>query len=102
VFTCHVKAEHINHRASYGAAVQGIITESVGELLGLVLYAGIAVVLAVLGALTELASVEAISSGQSLFGLWEVAVGALLLYAAYSVATEIVVPGLRGERGPDA
>jgi hypothetical protein len=82
--------------------MQGVVAESLGEALGLVLYAVIAVVLAVVGTLAELASFEAMASGQSLFGLWEVAVGALMLYAAYSVLTEIVVPGLRGERDSSA
>ncbi|MEF8851623.1 MAG: hypothetical protein V5A44_03735 [Haloarculaceae archaeon] len=82
--------------------MQGVVTDTVGELLGLVLYAGIAAVLAVLGAVTELASVQDIAAGQSLFGLWEVAVGTLLLYAAYNVVTDFVVPGLRGERESNA
>lgn len=81
--------------------MQGVITEPVAELLVLLLYAGLAVVLTVLGALAELASLETITSGQSLFGLWEVALGALLLYAAYNVVTELVLPELRGEREPD-
>jgi len=82
--------------------MQGVITESLAELLALVFYAGLAVVLTVLGALAELASLEDIAAGQSIFGLWEVAVGALLLYAAFNVVTEIVVPRLRGERSSDA
>ena len=82
--------------------MQGAITESLAELLGLVFYAGLAGVLTVLGALAELASLQDLAAGESLFGLWEVAVGTLLLYAAYNVLTEFVVPGLRGERESDA
>jgi hypothetical protein len=82
--------------------MQGIITESLAELLAVVLYAGIAVVLAVLGALAELASFDDIAAGQSVFGLWEIAVGTLLLYAAYSVVTGLLVPKLRAVRGNDA
>lgn len=81
--------------------MQGIVSESIAELLALLLYAGLAVVLTVLGALAELASLETITSGQSFFGLWEVALGALLLYAAYNVVTELVLPELRGERESD-
>ena len=81
--------------------MQGVITESVAELLVLFLYAGLAVVLTVLVELAELASLETITSGQSFFGLWEVDLGALLLYAAYNVVTELVLPELRGEREPD-
>ena len=81
--------------------MQGTVSEPIAELLSLVLYAGIAAALTVLGTLAELASVETIASGQSLFGLWEVALGALLLYAAYNVVTELVLPELRGEREPD-
>jgi hypothetical protein len=81
--------------------MQGVITESLAELLALVFYAGLAAVLTVLGALAELASLEAIAAGQSIFGLWEVVVGALLLYAAFTVVTDIVVPRLRGEPSSD-
>jgi hypothetical protein len=82
--------------------MQGIITESIVELLTLVFYAGLAVVLTVLGALAELASFEDLAAGQSVFGLWEIAVGTLLLYAAYSIVTGILVPRLRGESGTGA
>jgi len=82
--------------------MQGIITESVAELLALLLYAGLAVVLTVLGALAELASLQDLSAGQSAIGLWEVAVGALLLYAAYNVVTGLLVPRFRGVDDADA
>ena len=82
--------------------MQGVISESLAELLAVVFYAGLAAVLTVVGALAELASLEDIAAGQSLFGLWEVAVGTLLLYAAYSVATSVVVPRLRNESPADA
>ena len=82
--------------------MQGAITESLAELLGLVFYATVAAVLTVVGALAELASLQDLAAGQPLFGLWEVAVGTLLLFAAYNVLTEFVVPGLRGERESDA
>jgi hypothetical protein len=82
--------------------MQGAITESLAELLGLVFYATVAAVLTVLGALAELASLQDLAAGQSLFGLWEIAVGTLLLYAAYNVLTEFVIPGLRVERDSNA
>jgi len=75
--------------------MQGAITESVVELLAVVFYAGLAVVLTAIGAVAELASLENMTAGPSMFGLWEIAVGALLLYAAFNVVTEIVVPRLR-------
>lgn len=82
--------------------MQGVITESIAELLALLLYAGLAVVLTFLGALAELASLEDLSAGQSAIGLWEVAVGTLLLYAAYNVVTGLLVPRLRGADDADA
>jgi|GEM_PF-1516805 len=82
--------------------MQGIITESLAELLAVVFYAGLAVVLTVVGTLAELASFEDLAAGQSMFGLWEIAVGTLLLYASYSIVTGIVVPRLRGEYETDA
>jgi len=82
--------------------MKGVVTDSLAEILGLVFYATVAAVLTVLGTLAELASLRDLAAGPSLFGLWEVAVGALLLYAAYNVLTEFVVPGLRGGRESSA
>jgi len=82
--------------------MQGIITESLAELLAVAFYAGLAVVLTVVGAFAELASFRDLAAGESMFGLWEIAVGMLLLYAAYSIVTGIVVPRLRGEDGTGA
>lgn len=68
---------------------------SVPELLGLVFYAVVASVLTVLGAVAELASIQNLTAGQTVLGLWEVAVGVLLFYAAVNVVTDFVVPKLR-------
>lgn len=94
--------QRINELAVYWAPMQGVITDSLVEVLGLVFYGTIAAVLTVLGALAELASLQDLTAGPSLFGLWEVAVGTLLLYAAYNVLSEFVVPSLRGERDSTA
>jgi uncharacterized BrkB/YihY/UPF0761 family membrane protein len=69
---------------------------SAGELLGAVFYAVVASALAVLGALTEQASLQNLAAGHQTLGLWEAAVGALLIYAGVSVAYRIALPRLRG------
>ncbi|WP_436909299.1 hypothetical protein [Halosimplex marinum] len=68
----------------------------VAEALGVVLYVAIAGAMAVAGVLTERAGLHDLGAGQTTFGLWEVAVGALLIYGALNVAYHIVLPRLRG------
>ena len=68
---------------------------SVAELLGLVFYAVVASVLTVLGTVAELASVQNLTGGQTVLGLWEVGVGLLLLYAGINVVTDFVLPKVR-------
>ncbi|QPV63403.1 hypothetical protein I7X12_01845 [Halosimplex litoreum] len=68
----------------------------VAEALGVVLYVAIAGALAVVGALAEQAGLSNLSAGQTTLGLWEAAVGAVLIYAALNVAYHIVLPRLRG------
>lgn len=75
-----------------------LIAGSAVELLSVVFYAVVAGVLTVLGAVTELASVQQLTGGQTMLGLWEVGVGILLLYAAVNVVTDFVLPGLREVR----
>jgi hypothetical protein len=76
--------------------MQGIVSESVAELLAVVFYGGVASVLALFGALAERAGIHDLLVGHATIGLWEVAMGALLLYAGVSVVREFVLPGLRG------
>ena len=54
---------------------------SLTELLSLLLRALAAGVLTVVGALTENAGITDLLAGPSVFGLWEVGMGGLLLYA---------------------
>jgi len=61
--------------------MNGAVSESLVELLGLALSAVAAGVLTVVGALIENAGVADLLAGQSLFGLWELWMGALALYA---------------------
>ncbi|ELZ22709.1 hypothetical protein C475_16446 [Halosimplex carlsbadense 2-9-1] len=68
----------------------------VAEALGLVLYVAIAGTLTVVGALAERAGLSNLTAGQTTLGLWEAALGAVLLYAALNVAYHIVFPRLRG------
>lgn len=72
-----------------------IVIGPIGEFLGLALYIVAAGVLTVLGALAELASLQNLSTGQSILGLWEAAFGMVLLYAAFMVVSEYVLPRLR-------
>ncbi|QLD85280.1 hypothetical protein HWV23_05910 [Natronomonas halophila] len=59
-----------------------------GYLLGTVVFA-------VVGLFAELNSLSYLSAGNHLFAGWLVVIGALALYAAYSVGTEKVLPRLR-------
>jgi hypothetical protein len=73
---------------------------SLGELLSLLLRALAAGILTVVGALTENAGIGDLLAGPSVFGLWEVGMGALLLYVGiYMLGYRQVWLGLRGERG---
>jgi len=68
----------------------------IAEALGVVLYVAIAGTLAVVGTLAEQAGLSNLTAGQTTLGLWEAALGAVLLYAALNVAYHIVLPRLRG------
>lgn len=81
--------------------MQAILSESVAELLAVVFYAGIAGVLALLGVFFERASLEAMTTGQSFLGAWDLAFGALLLYAGYNVVVHLVRPRLDGSGTAD-
>jgi len=72
-----------------------LVAGSIAELLGVVFYAVVAGILTVLGAIAELASVQQLTGGETILGLWEVGVGILLFYAGVSVVTDFVLPGLR-------
>ncbi|MDS0260735.1 hypothetical protein NDI56_15110 [Haloarcula sp. S1CR25-12] len=70
---------------------------SLVEPLGRLLAALAAALLTVVGALTENAGVADLLAGQSVFGLWEVGMGALLLYVGvYMLGYRQVWLGLRG------
>lgn len=69
---------------------------SVSELLSLLLTAVAATVLTAIGALTENAGISDLLAGPSVFGLWEVGMGALLLYVGiYMLGYRQVWLGLR-------
>lgn len=73
---------------------------SLGELLGLLPAAVAAGLLTVVGALTENAGIADLFAGQPVFGLWEVGIGALLLYVGiYMLGYRTVWLGLRGDSG---
>ncbi|MBX0322251.1 hypothetical protein EGH21_04295 [Halomicroarcula sp. F13] len=61
--------------------MNGLVSESLAELLGLLVSALLAGVLTVVGVLTESAGLSNLLAGQSVFGLWELWMGAVLLYA---------------------
>jgi hypothetical protein len=61
--------------------MSAIVTESVAELLGLVLSLLAAGLLTAVGALTESAGLANLLAGQSVLGLWELGMGAIALYA---------------------
>ena len=73
-----------------------LLVGPLAEALGLVFYVVVAGVLTVVGAVTEQASVHDLTTGQTMLGVWEAIVGALLIYAAYNVAVHIVLPRVRG------
>ena len=69
---------------------------SLGELVSLLLRALAAALLTVVGALTENAGIADLLAEPSVFGLWEVGMGALLLYVGiYMLGYREVWLGLR-------
>jgi len=69
---------------------------SLGELVSLLLRALAAALLTVVGALTENAGIADLLAEPSVFGLWEVGMGALLLYVGiYMLGYRQVWLGLR-------
>jgi len=70
---------------------------SAGELLGVVVYGLVASVLAILGTVAEITASQNLATGHTTIGVWEAAVGLVLLYAGYNVLTDFVLPELRGD-----
>lgn len=76
--------------------MNGLVSESLAELLALLLSALVAGLLTVVGALTESAGLSNLLAGQSVFGLWELWMGAVLLYAGiYMLGYKRVWTGLQ-------
>jgi len=71
-------------------------SESIPELLELLLSTLLAAGLTVGGALTEQAALADLSGGISALALWEVYIGLVLLYAGYTLGTQRVLPALGG------
>jgi hypothetical protein len=69
-----------------------MVSESIPELLELLLSTLLAVGLTVGGALTEQAALADLSGGISMFAIWEVYMGLVLLYAGYTLGTRRVLP----------
>jgi hypothetical protein len=69
---------------------------SAAELLAYLLTTG---VLAAVGLFAELTSVSYVSAGNTKFAVWLAFVGAVALYAAFSLGTEKLLPQLRALRG---
>jgi hypothetical protein len=61
--------------------MNGPLSESLVELLGLLLSAVAAGILTAVGALAENAGMADLLAGQSVLGLWELFMGAIALYA---------------------
>ena len=68
---------------------------SAAELLAYLLTTG---VLAAVGLFAELSSVSYVSAGNTTFAAWLAVVGAVALYAAFSLGTEKLLPRLRALR----
>jgi len=79
----------------YGGTMQATLLESVAELLGVVVYALLASVLAVAGALAERASLQEFAAGHATLALWEAAAGLLMFYVGVMVLREFVLPAVR-------
>lgn len=71
-----------------------MVSESVPELLELLLSTLLAAGLTVGGALTEQAALADLSGGISALAIWEGYVGLILLYAGYTLGTRRVLPAL--------
>ncbi|GCF13059.1 hypothetical protein Harman_09940 [Haloarcula mannanilytica] len=67
-------------------------SESVPELLELLLSTLLAAGLTVSGAVIEQAAFADLSGGFSMFAIWEVYMGLVLLYAGYTLGTRRVLP----------
>lgn len=72
-----------------------LLYEPVAQLLGTLFYLGLAAALTLVGALAEQAGIQNLTAGHSTIGVWEAAMGALLLYAALNVVSDVVLPRLR-------
>lgn len=68
---------------------------SAAELLACMVTTG---VLAAVGLFAELTSVSYVSAGNTTFAVWLAVVGAVALYAAFSLGTEQLLPRLRSLR----
>ncbi|MGB9933133.1 hypothetical protein [Haloarcula amylolytica] len=71
-----------------------MVSESIPELLELLLSTLLAAGLTVGGALTEQAALADLSGGISALAIWEVYIGLVLLYAGYTLGTRRVLPAL--------
>ena len=71
-----------------------MVSESIPELVELLLSTLLAAGLTIGGALTEQAALADLSGGVSAFAAWEVYMGLVLLYAGYTLASRRVVPAL--------
>jgi len=79
--------------------VDELLTESFVEVLALVLTAVGSGVLALVGTAAELAAFGNLTTGDLGIGLWELCLGALLLYAGlYLLGYRRLVATLRGRR----
>jgi hypothetical protein len=76
--------------------MQGVLGDSLGEVLALVLTALGSGLLALGGLAIELAAVANLTTGHATIGLWELCVGALVLYAGvYLLGYQRVLAPLR-------
>jgi hypothetical protein len=76
------------------------LSESMVELVAIALTALGSAVLALAGLAVELAAVADLSAGQPTIGVWELVLGALLLYAGcYLLGYQRVVPAFRDRSG---
>lgn len=76
--------------------MQGLLSETLAELLGLVVSVVAAGLFTAVGLLTENAALADITTGQTVLGLWELWMGVLALYAGvYLLGYERVWTRLR-------
>lgn len=79
--------------------MRNALGDSLGELLALALTALGSGILALAGIALELIAVGNLATGHATIGAWELAVGALLLYAGcYLLGYQRVVPALANRR----